>query len=156
MDNDEPKNIKFYSKNIENDLNEPKIEYTWEFTLDNQNISIIYIHNLKINKRKILFNQSLIKEEIFDGNKYTYEFYEKDHFFKIVHKNDEPELYIDSKYFKSFNSFQKMNVEVISIQFFLILIFLKFLKFLNFLTFMKLVVVVIVMMKIMMVMRYLS
>ena len=113
MDNDEPKNMKFYSKEIENDFNEPEIEYTWEFTLDNQNISIKYIHNLKINKRKILFNQKLIKEEIFDGNKYTYEFHEKDHNYKIVHKNDEPELFIDSKYFKSFNSFQNINKDKI-------------------------------------------
>ena len=109
MGNDEPKNMKFYSKEIENDFNEPEIEYTWEFTLDNQNISIKYIHNLKLNKRKILFNQRLIKEEIIIENEYSYEFYEKGHNYKIIHKNDEPELYIDSKYFKSFNSFQEIN-----------------------------------------------
>ena len=109
MGNDEPKNMKFYSKIIENELNEPEIEYTWEFTLDNKNISIIYTHNLKINKRKILFNQRLIKEEIINQNIYNYEFNKKGHKYKIVHKNDEPELYIDFKYFKSFDSFQKIN-----------------------------------------------
>ena len=85
MDNDEPKNMKFFSKENEHDLNNPEIEYTWEFILDNQNISIIYIHNLKLNKRKILFNQRLIKEEIFDGIKYSYEFHEKDHNYKIIY-----------------------------------------------------------------------
>ena len=98
-----PKNFKFYSKNI----NDFEIEYTWEFILDNQNISIIYIHNLKSNKRKILFNKRLIREEVFDGNKYTYEFYEKDHNYKIVHENDIPDFYIYLKYSKYINSFHK-------------------------------------------------
>ena len=38
----EPKNIKFYLKKIEKELNNFEIEYTWEFILDNKNISIIY------------------------------------------------------------------------------------------------------------------
>ena len=88
----ELKNFKLYSIKFGKVFNDPEIEYTWEFILNNQNISIRYIHNLKLNKRKILFNQRLIKEEIINQNKYSYEFNEKGHNYKIVHKNDEPEL----------------------------------------------------------------
>jgi len=104
---DEPKNVSCYSK--KNEFNDFEIEYIWEFILDNQYISIIYIHNLELNKRKILFKQRLIKEEIFYGNNYTYEFYEKGHNYKIIHKKDILELYIDFEYFKSINSFENDN-----------------------------------------------
>ena len=104
----EPKNIEF-SKKIEQGFNNFETEYTWEFILDNKNINIIYIHTLEINKRKILFNKKLIKEEIYNENNYIYEFFEEGHNFKIVHKKDFPELYVDSKYFKSLNSFQINN-----------------------------------------------
>ena len=99
----EPKNFKFYSKRINNF----EIEYTWKFILDNQNISIIYIHNLKLNERQILFNNILIRKELFDGNKYTYEFYKKDYIYKIVHENDFPDFYIYLKNSEYLNSFRK-------------------------------------------------
>jgi len=100
-----PKNFKFYSK----DINNFEIEYIWEFILDNQNISIIYNHNLKSNERKILFNKKLIKKEIFNKNKYTYKFYEKGHNYKIIHENEIPGLYIEFKYFKPLNLFNNNN-----------------------------------------------
>jgi hypothetical protein len=105
----EPKYINCYSKKIEKGFNDFEIEYVWKFILDYINISIIYIHNLKINKRKILFNQRLINNEIFYGKKYTFLFFEKGHIYKIVHENDNPELFIDNEYFKFLNSFQKKN-----------------------------------------------
>ena len=105
----EPKNIKFYLKKIEKEPNDFEIEYIWEFILDNQNISIIYIHNLKLNKRKIQFNKKLITEEIINGNDYSYGFYEEGHNYNIIHEKDIPHLYIDFKYFKTLNSFQINN-----------------------------------------------
>ena len=105
----EPKNIKFYSNKIEKEFNNFEINYIWEFILDNQNTSIIYNINLKLNKRKILFNQRLIKEEINNENKYIYEFHKSNHIYKIVHEKDIPDLYIDFKYIKILNSFQDNN-----------------------------------------------
>ena len=92
------KNLKFYSVKVEKGNNDFELEYTWEFVIDNQNISIKYINNLKTKLRKIFFYQYLMKEEYFYDNNYTNEFYIKGHNYKIVHENVFLSLYIDFKY----------------------------------------------------------
>jgi len=102
----EPNILKIHLIKAEKRLNYIELEYTWEFIIDNQNISIIYIHNLKSKVSKILLNQKLIKEEKFYQNNYTYEFHEKGHNYKIVHENGFPSLYIDGKYIKPLDFLQ--------------------------------------------------
>ena len=113
----------YISRDIGNTFKSSKHQYIWEFTLDEKRISIQFLVSKLTDKRKIIYNQKVIREELCENNIYSYEFVMDGHTYKVTQALEMADLLIDGESFehfynlekskKEFSGFQKSNINSI-------------------------------------------
>ena len=101
------KDMNYISKDIGDIIKSSKHQYIWEFTLDDKSISIQFFISKLSNKRKIIYNQKVIREEESKNNIYSYEFVMDGHNYKITQTNEISDLIIDGESFEHTYNLEK-------------------------------------------------
>ena len=105
------KNMNYISKDIGGTFKSSKHQYIWEFTLDDKRINIQFFVSKLSDKRKIIYNQKVIREEESKDNSYSYEFVMDGHNYKISQNLDTSDLLIDGGSFEYFYNLEKSRNE---------------------------------------------
>ena len=105
------KYMKYTSKDVGSTIKSSKHQNIWEFTLDDKRFEIQYFMSKISNKRKIIYNQKVIREEECRANVYAYEFVMDGHTFKVVQTFDIADLIIDGESFEHFYNLERTRRE---------------------------------------------
>ena len=118
------KNMVKISKEVGRIIKSSKVQYIWEFDIDNKHIEIQFLRSKVTNRRRILYNKKLIRKDVCMNNFiYTYEFFEDGHTFKVIQTIDDTDLLIDDRTFdysynpektrKKYDEEKKPNISLI-------------------------------------------
>ena len=107
----ELKDMIYISEDVGGTFKSSKHQYIWEFTLDDKRISIQFFISKLSNKRKIIYNQKVIREEECKENIYSYEFIKDGHNFKVTQTMNMSDLLIDGESFEHFYILEKSKKE---------------------------------------------
>ena len=107
----ELKDMIYISEDVGGTFKSSKHQYIWEFTLDDKRISIQFFISKLSNKRKIIYNQKVIREEECKANIYSYEFIKDGHNFKVTQTMNMSDLLIDGESFEHFYNLEKSKKE---------------------------------------------
>ena len=105
------KDMVYTSKDVGGTFKSSKHQYIWEFTLEDKKFEIQYFISKLSNKRKIIYNQKVIREEECKNNIYTYEFIMDGHNFKVIQTLENSDLLIDGESFEHFYNLEKTRKE---------------------------------------------
>ena len=93
------KNMHYFSREIGELIKSTKKEFNWGFTLEDRDISIQYFVSKFGSKRRIVYNQKVIRTEECLKNNYSFEFIMDGHNYKIIHTVDLVDLLVDGESF---------------------------------------------------------
>ena len=105
------KDMKYTSKDVGSTIKSSKHQNIWEFTLDDKTFEIQYFISKISDKRKIIYNQKVIREEECKANVYAYEFVMDGHTFKVIQTLDIADLLIDGESFEHFYNLERTRKE---------------------------------------------
>ena len=101
----------YISRDIGSTIKSSKHQFIWEFTLDEKRISIQFLVSKISYKRKIIYNQKVIREEECENNNYSYEFVMDGHNYKVAQILEKADLLIDGESFEHFYNLEKSKKE---------------------------------------------
>ena len=94
------KEMKYSSQEVGQGIKSTAHEYRWEFIIESQKVCIQYFIFKIFNKRKVVYNQKVLREEQSGkNNTYNYEFIMDGHHYKIIQTLELTNLYIDGESF---------------------------------------------------------
>ena len=94
------KDMKYSSLEVGKNIKSAAHEYRWEFVIESQKVCIQFFIYRIFNKRKVVYNQKVLREEQSgENNTYSYEFIMDGHHYKIIQTLDLTSLYIDGESF---------------------------------------------------------
>ena len=103
----ELKDMIYISRDVGGALKSSKHQFVWGFTLDDKRILIHFYISYLTHKKKIIYNQKVIREEDFYKDIYSYEFAMDGHNYKVVQTYDTADLFVDSESFQHFYNLEK-------------------------------------------------
>lgn len=107
----EIKDMIYFSRDIGNAFKNSKHEYLWEFTIDEKRVCIQFFISYLTSRRKIAYNQKVIREEPWFENLYSYEFIIDGHTYKVHQTIDISDLFIDGESFNHYYTLEKNKKE---------------------------------------------
>lgn len=101
----------YVSRNVGGTFKSSKHQFIWEFTIDNKRVSVQFFDSKLTNKKKIVYNQRIIREEEDKKDIYTHSFIMDGHNYKVEENFGVADLQIDEESFEHLYQLQKNKQE---------------------------------------------